>query len=318
MNAAGIWFLPSNGLFNNDKDAHSGASDVTQQVKEFLDYLRFERNLSLNTIESYQCDLSDYLSFVESQGYEADEQSVIQYMRYLREQDRAPSTQARRLAAIKGFYRFLVSDHVLAEDPTELLSSPKLHRHLPHVLSIEEVTRLVEAPDLRTAGGIRDRAMLEVLYATGLRVSELCHLTVNDWWLDPPKIRCLGKGSKERYIPLGRVAARWLMQYVDMARPKLLKNPNESVLFLNRRGQPLSRQGFWKIIKKYAEKAQVGQPITPHTIRHSFATHLLENGADLRAVQEMLGHQDISTTQIYTHVSQKRLRPVYDQTHPRA
>ncbi len=291
---------------------------MTHEVKAFLDYLRFERNLSLNTVESYQRDLSDYFAFVKSQGQPSDENSVIRYLEYLREQDRSPSTQARRLAAIKGFYRFLVNDHILSENPTELLSSPKLYRHLPHVLTVEEVTRLIESPDLSTKGGVRDRAMLEVLYATGLRVSELCHLTINDWWLDPPKVRCLGKGSKERYIPLGRVAARWLMQYVDVIRPRLLKNPNEPVLFLNHRGQPLSRQGFWKIIKKYAAKAQVSQPITPHMIRHSFATHLLENGADLRAVQEMLGHQDISTTQIYTHVSQKRLRPVYDQTHPRA
>ncbi len=303
---------------NNNDNTYNGANAVTQQVKEFLDYLRFERNLSFNTIESYQRDLYDYLAFVKSQGYHADENGVIKYLEYLQAQDRSASTQARRLAAIKGYYRFLVSDHVLAEDPTELLSAPKLSRHLPHVLSIEEVTRLIEAPNLKTAGGIRDRTMLEVLYASGLRVSELCHLTINDWWLDPPKVRCLGKGSKERYIPLGRTAARWLMQYVDEARPKLLRNSHESVLFLNRQGRSLSRQGFWKIIKKYAAMTQLNHPITPHVIRHSFATHLLENGADLRAVQEMLGHQDISTTQIYTHVSHNRLRPVYDQTHPRA
>ncbi|OLZ12192.1 site-specific tyrosine recombinase XerD [Sulfobacillus thermosulfidooxidans] len=292
--------------------------DVNQRIHEFLDYLRYERNLSSNTIESYQRDLTDYMDFVDTHGRQEDEQNVIHYLQFLQQEHRAPATQARRLAAIKAYYRFVVNDQGLSSDPTELLSAPKLNRRLPHVLSIEEVTRLIEAPDLSTMNGIRDRAMLELLYATGVRVSELCHLTMNDWWLDPPKIRCLGKGSKERYIPLGKLAAQWLMRYVDVARPQFIKDIQEPTLFLNRQGKALTRQGFWKLLKKYAIKAGITQPITPHMIRHSFATHLLENGADLRAVQEMLGHQDISTTQIYTHVSQKRLRPVYDQTHPRA
>ncbi|WP_192847696.1 site-specific tyrosine recombinase XerD [Sulfobacillus thermosulfidooxidans] len=291
---------------------------MNQRIHEFLDYLRYERNLSSNTIESYQRDLTDYMDFVDTHGRQEDEQNVIHYLQFLQQEHRAPATQARRLAAIKAYYRFVVNDQGLSSDPTELLSAPKLNRRLPHVLSIEEVTRLIEAPDLSTMNGIRDRAMLELLYATGVRVSELCHLTMNDWWLDPPKIRCLGKGSKERYIPLGKLAAQWLMRYVDVARPQFIKDIQEPTLFLNRQGKALTRQGFWKLLKKYAIKAGITQPITPHMIRHSFATHLLENGADLRAVQEMLGHQDISTTQIYTHVSQKRLRPVYDQTHPRA
>ncbi|WP_028962996.1 site-specific tyrosine recombinase XerD [Sulfobacillus thermosulfidooxidans] len=291
---------------------------MNQRIHEFLDYLRYERNLSSNTIESYQRDLIDYMDFVDTHGRQENEQNVIHYLQFLQQKHRAPATQARRLAAIKAYYRFVVNDQGLSNDPTELLSAPKLNRRLPHVLSIEEVTRLIEAPDLSTMTGIRDRAMLELLYATGVRVSELCHLTMNDWWLDPPKIRCLGKGSKERYIPLGKVAAQWLMRYVDVARPQFIKDIQEPTLFLNRQGKALTRQGFWKLLKKYAIKAGITKPITPHMIRHSFATHLLENGADLRAVQEMLGHQDISTTQIYTHVSQKRLRPVYDQTHPRA
>ncbi|SMC06408.1 integrase/recombinase XerD [Sulfobacillus thermosulfidooxidans DSM 9293] len=291
---------------------------MNQRIHEFLDYLRYERNLSSNTIESYQRDLIDYMDFVDTHGRQEDEQNVIHYLQFLQQEHRAPATQARRLAAIKAYYCFVVNDQGLSSDPTELLSAPKLNRRLPHVLSIEEVTRLIEAPDLSTMTGIRDRAMLELLYATGVRVSELCHLTMNDWWLDPPKIRCLGKGSKERYIPLGKLAAQWLMRYVDVARPQFIKDIQEPTLFLNRQGKALTRQGFWKLLKKYAIKAGITQPITPHMIRHSFATHLLENGADLRAVQEMLGHQDISTTQIYTHVSQKRLRPVYDQTHPRA
>ncbi|WP_171822646.1 site-specific tyrosine recombinase XerD [Sulfobacillus thermosulfidooxidans] len=291
---------------------------MNQRIDDFLDYLRYERNLSANTIESYHRDLTDYMDFVDTHGCQEDEQSVINYLQFLQQEHRAPATQARRLAAIKAYYRFVVNDQGLSNDPTELLSAPKLNRRLPHVLSIEEVTRLIEAPDLSTVNGMRDRAMLELLYATGVRVSELCHLTMNDWWLDPPKIRCLGKGSKERYIPLGKLAAEWLMRYVDVARPQLIKDVQEPTLFLNRQGKALTRQGFWKLLKKYAVNAGITKPITPHMIRHSFATHLLENGADLRAVQEMLGHQDISTTQIYTHVSQKRLRPVYDQTHPRA
>ncbi len=291
---------------------------MTQRIREFLDYLRFERNLSSNTIESYQRDLSDFMTFVQTQGIDEDDDSVIRYLQYLRQHDKAPATQARRLAALKAYYRFLVSDQIRLDDPTELLRGPKQNRPLPHVLSVDEVTRLLESPDLKTPMGIRDRAMLELLYATGLRVSELCHLTMNDWWLDPPKVRCVGKGAKERYVPLGRMAAQWLMRYVDQVRPQLAKNSRESLLFLNRQGRGLSRQGFWKLLKKHASKAHITQDITPHMIRHSFATHLLENGADLRAVQEMLGHQDISTTQIYTHVNQQRLRPIYDQTHPRA
>ncbi len=287
-------------------------------VDEFRYYLRFERNLSVNTIDSYGRDIVDYISFLDNYPDTAGEAAVVAYLEHLRTGNKSAATQARRLAAIKAFYRYLLRENHIGADPTELLVAPKMARRLPGVLSVEQVTRLVESPDTTKQTGIRDRAMLEMLYATGVRVSELCHLTVDDWWVDPGRIRCLGKGSKERYVPLGRVAVVWLLRYLDVSRPLLSKDSSVKTLFLSRQGKGLTRQGFWKVLKKYAAGLGISQTITPHTLRHSFATHLLENGADLRAVQEMLGHQDISTTQIYTHVSQKRLRPVYDETHPRA
>lgn len=287
-------------------------------VDEFRYYLRFERNLSVNTIDSYGRDIVDYISFLDNYPDTAVEAAVVAYLEHLRTGNKSAATQARRLAAIKAFYRYLLRENHIAADPTELLVAPKMARRLPGVLSVEQVTRLVESPDTTKQTGIRDRAMLEMLYATGVRVSELCHLTVDDWWVDPGRIRCLGKGSKERFVPLGRVAVVWLLRYLDVSRPLLSKDASVKTLFLSRQGKGLTRQGFWKVLKKYAAGLGISQTITPHTLRHSFATHLLENGADLRAVQEMLGHQDISTTQIYTHVSQKRLRPVYDETHPRA
>lgn len=287
-------------------------------MAEFLYYLRYERHLSSNTVESYGRDLQDFFRFCHDLPNAMARDNIIAYLEDLRSQSRSSATIARRLAALKAFYRYQVREEHSEDDPTEFLSSPKLQRKLPDVLTVAEVTRLVESPDTAKAPGLRDRAMLEVLYATGIRVSELCHLGVNDWWPDPPRIRCLGKGSKERYVPLGDLAIRWLAEYVERERPKLVRRQDCGMLFLNHRGEVLTRQGFWKLLKKYAIVAGITKPITPHTIRHSFATHLLENGADLRAVQEMLGHQDISTTQIYTHVSANRLKPAYQRAHPRA
>jgi integrase/recombinase XerD len=183
---------------------------------------------------------------------------------------------------------------------------------------VHEITRLIESPDITTYQGVRDRAMLEVMYATGLRVSELCHFTLDDWWMNPPRIRCLGKGAQERFVPLGRTALEWLVRYLHQVRPRWAKPHSGSVVFLNQRGQPLTRQGFWKLVKWYGRRAAISQNLSPHTVRHSFATHLLERGADLRSVQELLGHRDIATTQIYTHLSDSYIRAVYDQTHPRA
>lgn len=287
-------------------------------VQEFLYYLEYERRLAANTRLSYARDLADYQRFCRDHAELPPRQAVTAYLDALRRAGRSSATRARRLSALKTFYGFLEREEWIAENPTQNLDSPKAARRLPGVLTPEEVGQLIEMPDVATPVGVRDRAMLELVYASGLRVSELCHLTVNDWWADPPRVRCLGKGSKERYVPMGRMALSWIRHYAEDIRPLWVSRQSGEYLFLNRRGGPISRQTFWKAIKQYGRAAGIDKDLTPHTMRHSFATHLIENGADLRAVQEMLGHQDISTTQIYTHVSRARLRPVYDKAHPRA
>ncbi len=287
-------------------------------IEDFLYYLQYERRLSENTLSAYRRDLADYMRFAKNRPLDRKREVVVAYLESLKRAGRSSATRARRLSALKSFYAYLEREEILTDNPTEYLDTPKGDRRLPSVLSPDEVVRLIESPNVGTPLGVRDRAMFEVMYAAGLRVSELCRLTINDWWEDPPRVRCLGKGSKERYVPLGRLAISWLHRYLDEARPRIETPRSGDVLFLNQRGNPLSRQGFWKLIKDYGQVAGIQTHLTPHTLRHSFATHLLENGADLRAVQEMLGHQDISTTQIYTHVSRARLRPVYDQAHPRA
>lgn len=287
-------------------------------IEDFLYYLQYERRLSENTLSAYRRDLEDFARFTKSHPSDRNREVLVAYLESLKRAGRSSATRARRLSALKSFYAYLEREEILTDNPTEYLETPKGDRRLPSVLSPDEVVRLIESPNVGTLLGIRDRAMLELMYAAGLRVSELCRLSINDWWDDPPRVRCLGKGSKERYVPLGRLAITWLHRYLDEARPQLETKRSGDVLFLNQRGNPLSRQGFWKLIKDYGQAAGIRTHLTPHTLRHSFATHLLENGADLRAVQEMLGHQDISTTQIYTHVSRARLRPVYDRAHPRA
>lgn len=287
-------------------------------LEDFFFYLQYERRVEPNTLSAYRRDLADYGRFLHTHPGRSDRAAILEYMESLRQAGRSASTRARRLSALKAFYGYLEREEIQLDNPTEHLDTPKSDRRLPSVLNPEEVVRLIEEPDVSTPLGVRDRAMLEVMYATGLRVSELLHLTINDWWADPPRVRCLGKGSKERYVPMGRMALEWLSRYLDQVRPALAAHGSSDMIFLNKRGAPLSRQAFWKLVKSYGEKAGILTHLTPHTLRHSFATHLLENGADLRAVQEMLGHQDITTTQIYTHVSRSRIRPVYDKAHPRA
>lgn len=291
-------------------------------LEEFNNYIAVERGLAPNTLESYGRDLRQYLSYLaENKGIaitETTSATVGGYLLYLQAKGRAASTISRSLAAIKAFYHFLVREQIIQRDPTINLDAPKQEKKLPRVLSVEKVVELLEQPDLKTPAGIRDRTMLEVLYATGLRVTELVSLKISDVNLNEGYIRCMGKGSKERIVPLGTVAMKYLQFYLDNARKFLASDPAEDTLFLNHHGHGLTRQGFWKIIKKYAEMIDADDLITPHTLRHSFATHLLENGADLRAVQEMLGHADISTTQIYTHLTKNRLKNVYDKAHPRA
>jgi integrase/recombinase XerD len=291
-------------------------------LAEFTNYITVERGLAPNTLESYGRDLRQYIDYVHTKKgigiTEVTNATIGGYLLHLQAKGRAASTISRSLAAIKAFYHFLVREQIITRDPTINLDAPKQEKKLPHVLSVESVQSLLEKPDLKTPAGIRDRTMLEVLYATGLRVTELVTLKISDVNLTEGFIRCIGKGSKERIVPLGSVAIKYIRFYLDHARKFLASDPAEETLFLNHHGRGLTRQGFWKIIKKYAEKIDGCEVITPHTLRHSFATHLLENGADLRAVQEMLGHADISTTQIYTHLTKNRLKRVYDKTHPRA
>jgi integrase/recombinase XerD len=291
-------------------------------IQEFIEYLGHEKGLATNTLESYGRDLRQYCGFLSedtSQTPEtASQATIVAYLMMLRKQGKATATIARRLAALKAFYQFMLKENYVTKDPTDDLSSPKLERKLPRVLTVDEVEKLLNQPDTSTPAGIRDKAMLEVLYATGIRVSELVSLNLDDIELDEGFVRCIGKGSKERVVPMGEIAINALRSYLSKGRPKLVSNPGENALFLNHHGRRLTRQGFWKIVKKYAAQLGIRKEITPHTLRHSFATHLLENGADIRAVQEMLGHADISTTQIYTHVTKDRLKDVYARSHPRA
>ncbi len=290
-------------------------------IQEFINYLSVERGLATNTLESYGRDLRQYYQYLGGDNVDPDAVSrttIINYLMFLQKQGKATATIARRLAALKAFYQFLVREKRIKTDPTANLESPKLEKRLPRVLTVGEVERLLAQPDPSHPAGLRDRAMLELLYATGIRVSELVSLNLADVNLETGYIRCIGKGSKERIVPLGSLAIHWVQEYLQSGRPKLVKDRQEPALFVNHHGYRLTRQGFWKIVKKYAHDARIDKEITPHTLRHSFATHLLENGADLRSVQEMLGHADISTTQIYTHVTKGRLKEVYARTHPRA
>lgn len=291
-------------------------------INEFINYLSVERGLALNTLESYGRDLRQYYEYLESDENEslakATRATIIAYLMHLQKEGKATATIARRLAALKAFYQFLLRQKYVEKDPTANLESPRLEKRLPKVLSVKEVELLLKQPDTATAAGMRDKAMLELLYATGIRVSELVCLKISDVNLEMGYIRCTGKGSKERIVPMGSIAIRSVREYLAHGRNRLVKDKSETSLFVNHHGRQLTRQGFWKIVKKYAQDAKINKEITPHTLRHSFATHLLENGADLRSVQEMLGHADISTTQIYTHITKGRLKEVYARTHPRA
>lgn len=292
-------------------------------INEFINYLSVERGLAMNTLESYGRDLRQYSQYLEQDAASLDgasRQTIVNYLMHLQRQGKATATIARRLAALKAFYQFLVRQKYVAADPTVNLESPKLEKRLPKVLTVREVELLLQQPDPSQAAGLRDRAMLEMLYATGIRVSELVALNYDEVNLEMGYIKCRGRGSKERVVPMGSLAVRSCREYLENGRPRLAKEESEQALFVNHHGRRLTRQGFWKIVKKYADDARIEKEITPHTLRHSFATHLLENGADLRSVQEMLGHADISTTHVYEEVVKMkgRLKEVYSRTHPRA
>ncbi len=290
-------------------------------VDAYLDHLRVERRLAGHTLESYARDLRGLAAFaagVSSTVGALDRQALEAFVREQRMRGLSPRSVARTVAAVRGFYRFLVLDRQIVASPADDLRPPRAWPALPTFLSIEEVDTLIAQPDVSTPLGLRDRAMIELLYATGLRVSELVNVRQADLHLEEHYLTCIGKGSKERLVPIGEQATDWIRTYQRTARRELLKGRTSPRLFLNVRGGPLSRVGFWKLLKRHALRANLPRTLSPHVLRHSFATHLLERGADLRAIQLMLGHADLSTTQIYTHVLEARLRTVYDRFHPRA
>lgn len=288
-----------------------------------MEYLTVELGLSANTRQAYERDLRLFcktLGFKNSDALvNVSREQITGYMTQLKEKGLAAATIARKLAAIKAFYRFMTAEGYMDANPAEVVEAGTKGIKLPRVLSEDEVVRLLNQPDITTAEGFRDRTMLEVLYATGMRVSELINLTLGRVDLNMKYIIAFGKGSKERIVPLGSVAAEFLQQYLEKVRPKLThEDRNTNIVFLAFGGHELTRQRFWQIIRAYGRKANINKALTPHILRHSFATHLLDNGADLRSVQELLGHSDISTTQIYTHLTNKRLRDIYAKAHPRA
>ncbi len=294
-------------------------------VTAFLNYLWVEKGLAANTLAAYRRDLKKFATFAGKNGIALagiGRDDIVDFLRGLYQQKLDSRSVARHLVTLRNFFRFALSEGAVKADPTLNLESPKLRKTLPSYLRVEEVERLLELPDLRTMLGVRDKALLELLYSTGLRVSELVGLRVGDLEMRMGCLRCLGKGNKERLVPVGRRALAAVEQYLRDARPELLRARGHgnavSFLFVNRRGGQLSRVGVWKILSAYGRRAGLRGKLTPHKLRHSFATHLLERGADLRSVQLMLGHADISTTQIYTHVVEERLKHIYKAHHPRA
>ena len=294
---------------------------VRDMIEDFLNYLLVERGLSENTISAYRSDLYKYSDFTQKKRRfhpnEITRDDIRDYMMTQKKRGLSANSISRSLVAIKVFHRFLLREKYIKEDVASVLDSPKLWKHLPESLSISEVEEIIKKPNIRNWLGIRDKAALELMYATGLRVSEIVNLIVNNVNLDIGFVKCVGKGSKERIVPIGKHSQAALTRYIQKVRPKLIKFTPSKVLFLSRLGKKISRQSFWKMIKKYVLLAGIKKDIAPHTLRHSFATHLLEGGADLRVVQEMLGHADISTTQIYTHVNKERLKSIHHQFHPR-
>ncbi len=285
----------------------------------FLDFLRIDKGLSKNTLEAYSRDIQRFQSFLEKQKLKLNEASplhVIHFFSHLQENGLNVRSRTRAQVSLRQLFRFLIQENLVTKDPTETLEMPKMGRKLPQWLTLHEIDSLLRAPDLKTAVGVRDKAMIELLYATGLRVSELTGLKLDQLHLTEGYLLALGKGSKERLVPIGRSAIEWVRKYLEGPREKLLKGKNISTLFISQKRTPITRQQFWHLLKRYALQAGISKKLSPHMLRHSFATHLLEHGADLRAVQTLLGHADIATTQIYTHIDTTRLKEVA-KLHPR-
>ena len=291
-------------------------------IDEFMNYLSVERGLAKNTLMAYRRDLDKYIDYISKKGVktsvQVNREHVSNFMFDLKKHDMSPTTICRNLAAVKMFHRFLVRENLAKEDPTTLVDTPKLWMRIPSVLTQAEIESMIAAASGKKVQEIRDQAILEIFYDSGLRVSELSDLKTTSINYEIGFVRAVGKGSKERIIPLGMKAREAVQKYLLKCRSQLLKNQTNDVLFLSRLGKKISRQSLWAVIKYYAKKANIKKTIKPHTLRHTFATHLLEHGADLRSVQEMLGHADISTTQIYTHVDKERLKSVHKQFHPRS
>ena len=289
-------------------------------INNFVLFLEKDKKLSNNTLQSYRRDIEQYVSYIDSNNIDlmsTNKTTVVSYLVHLQNEGRATSTISRNLASIRSFYQYLVRMKQMEENPTTGMESPKLEKKLPTVLSVNEINLLLEQPKCVDLKGFRDKAMLEMLYATGIRVSELMNLNIEDVDLEGGFIKCKGT-NKERVIPIGQTACAAISDYINQARSPMIHDEKEKALFVNTNGGRLTRQGFWKIIKQYKNQAKLTADITPHTLRHSFATHLLENGADLKAIQEMLGHSDISSTQVYTQLANNKLKDVYSKAHPRA
>jgi integrase/recombinase XerD len=296
---------------------------MMNELQAFVRFLSDERRLAKNTLESYKRDIAQFMDYLHNEGFvsirDTKQLHIANYLLHLKRAGRAVATQSRTVVSIRAFYQFLLRERKLDQDPSLQIDIPKLEKRVPNILTVEEMESLLESPQTSTPNGMRDKAMLELLYATGIRVSELISLDIDNVNLDMGFIRCIGKASKERIIPLGGIAADCVSTYLETMRSKILKQSKvEQALFVSHLGTRITRQGFWKIIKRYAAETNIVKEITPHTLRHSFAVHLLENGADLRSVQEMLGHADISTTQIYMQVNRSKMKEVYDKAHPRA
>ncbi len=289
---------------------------MNKEFREYLNYLLVEKGVSRNTFQSYQRDLLDYLLFLRKKGLSLNKAQDEDLIAFLSQKKYSPTTARRKISSVKGFYRFLLMEGKITQLNLDF-SLPKIPKKLPEVLTIREINKLLNTPQGDSPVSFRDRALLEVLYGAGLRVSELISLNLGDISLKKGNLRCFGKGAKERIVPLGRYAIHALSHYLVRGRPLLVKGLRESALFVNQRGKRLTRQGCWLILKKYAKQAGI-KKIHPHSLRHSFASHLLEGGADLRSVQELLGHSSITTTQIYTHLSKGKLREIYEAAHPRA
>jgi len=291
---------------------------LPKDVESFLNYLVVERGLSKNSVEAYRNDLSSFFLEVRRDPLDVKRDEIRQYLSTQKKGGMSGSTTARRLVTLRNLYRFLLLEKIAVEDPTENIESPRSIKSLPSYLTEEEVERLLEAPDTKKPLGVRDKTMLELFYATGIRVSELATLNMDGLNMMAGYILVMGKGSKERIVPFGEVAGDWMKTYITGSRLKILKDKESKGLFITARGKVMSRQNIWMLLERYARIAGITKHLSPHTLRHSFATHLLRHGADLRSLQILLGHSDISTTQIYTHIEQERLKEVYKKYHPRA